>query len=213
MYAVIRAGGKQTKVRPGDVIEVELLKESGEEVDLDPILVVKDDGSVVSKRSELSEARVTAKVLGEVKGRKIEMFKYKNKSGYQHHQGHRQRYSAVEVTGIQVDGVTDTKKPSEKSTVGKKVAEKAIAGQAAANKPAAKKATASKATATKTAAAKKPATKASTASKAAATKTAAAKKPAAKPAAKKATAAKPKAAKSTAPKPKSGADKPASAKE
>lgn len=100
MYAIIRAGGKQAKVREGDVIDVERIKESGEEVSFTPLLLVADDGSVVSDRKSLDKAKVEAKVLGESRGEKIDIFKYKNKTGYRRRQGHRQTYTRIEVTKI-----------------------------------------------------------------------------------------------------------------
>ncbi|HSJ27361.1 MAG TPA: 50S ribosomal protein L21 [Acidimicrobiia bacterium] len=100
MYAIIRTGGKQAKVRPGDVIDVELLKTDDENVTFVPLLVVDDSGSTITDRTVLADATVTAKVLGEVKGEKVDIFKYKNKTGYRRRMGHRQRYTSLEVTDI-----------------------------------------------------------------------------------------------------------------
>jgi large subunit ribosomal protein L21 len=100
MYAIIRTGGKQTKVRTGDVIDVELLKTDEENVTFVPLLVVDDSGAAISDRKVLADATVSAKVLGVVKGEKIDIFKYKNKTGYRRRQGHRQRYTSLEVTEI-----------------------------------------------------------------------------------------------------------------
>lgn len=100
MYAIIRTGGKQAKVRPGDVIDVELLKTDAENVTFTPLLVVDESGAAISDRKVLADATVSAKVLGEVKGDKIDIFKYKNKTGYRRRQGHRQRYTSLEVTDI-----------------------------------------------------------------------------------------------------------------
>jgi large subunit ribosomal protein L21 len=100
MYAIIRTGGKQAKVRPGDVIDVELLKTDDESVSFTPLLVVDESGDAITERSKLSDLTVTAKVLGETKGQKIDIFKYKNKTGYSRRMGHRQRYTQLEVTAI-----------------------------------------------------------------------------------------------------------------
>jgi len=100
MYAIIRAGGKQAKVREGDVIDVERIKEAGDEVSFVPLLLVGDDGSVVSDRKSLEKAKVNAKVIGESRGDKVDIFKYKNKTGYRRRQGHRQTYTRIEVTKI-----------------------------------------------------------------------------------------------------------------
>ena len=100
MYAIIRAGGKQAKVREGDVIDVERIKEAGDEINFTPLLLVADDGTVVSDREALQKASVSAKVVGESRGEKIDIFKYKNKTGYRRRQGHRQTYTRLEVTKI-----------------------------------------------------------------------------------------------------------------
>ena len=102
MYAIIRAGGKQAKVRSGDVIEVERVKNAGDTVEFQPILVVDEDGATHSDTSDLAGAVVTAKVLGEVKGDKVDIFKYKNKTGYRRHMGHRQTFTQLEISGIQM---------------------------------------------------------------------------------------------------------------
>ena len=100
MYAVIKSGGKQEKVESGQVLNVELLgKEVGEEVTLTPVLLVDGD-TVLATPAQLSGATVTAKVVGETKGPKITGFRYKNKSNQRKRWGHRQHYSAIEITGI-----------------------------------------------------------------------------------------------------------------
>lgn len=105
MYAVIRSGGKQARVSAGDIIDVELLKGSTGEVTFAPLLVVDDDGNAMTGGSALDRMRVTAKVVGEVKAKKIRVFKYKNKSGYRRRRGHRQRYTRLEIVNI---GETDS---------------------------------------------------------------------------------------------------------
>jgi large subunit ribosomal protein L21 len=100
MYAVIKAGGKQQRVKPGDVIEVELMHgQQGEGVTFTPILVVDDDGKAhVGK--ELGKATVSAKLVGEHKGEKVKVFKYRQKTGYRKTQGHRQLYTLVEIEDV-----------------------------------------------------------------------------------------------------------------
>lgn len=100
MYAVISTGGKQSRVSAGDVLDVELLKQAAGEVTFTPLLVVDDDGAAIMDGPALERMRVTAKVVGEVKGKKIRVFKYKNKSGYRRRRGHRQRYTRLEVLNI-----------------------------------------------------------------------------------------------------------------
>lgn len=109
MYAIIRAGGKQAKVQSGDVIDIERVKSGKDKLTFAPLLVVDDKGNAVSDRETLAKASVTAKVLGESAGPKIDIFKYKNKSGYRRRQGHRQKYTRIEITGIKLPGATKKK--------------------------------------------------------------------------------------------------------
>ncbi len=180
MYAIIRAGGKQAKVQSGDVIDIERVKGDSAELTFAPLLVVDDKGNAVSDRDLLAKASVTAKVLGESQGPKIDIFKYKNKTGYRRRQGHRQKYMRIEITGIELPGATKAKSTAKKAeTASPDVkATEAKATEAKAAKAPAAKAPAAKA-ATKTAAAKP------------AAKTPAAKSAATKPAAKPAKPAKP----------------------
>jgi large subunit ribosomal protein L21 len=100
MYAVIRTGGKQHKVAAGDVIEIELVQGSGgDTVTFQPLLVVDDEGKAhVGK--EVGKAVVTAKLLGEKKGEKVKVFKYRQKTGYARKQGHRQMMTLVEIQDV-----------------------------------------------------------------------------------------------------------------
>ena len=100
MYAIIRAGGKQAKVQEGDILDIERVKGS-DEVTFTPLLIVKDDGTVISDRGKLEKTKVLASILGEHRGEKIEVFKYKPKTGYRRSQGHRQHYTTIEITKIQ----------------------------------------------------------------------------------------------------------------
>ncbi len=97
MYAVIATGGKQYKVEEGQQLDVELL--TGEDVSLRPVLIVDGD-TVLSTPAQLSGASVTARVVGEAKGPKINGFTYKNKSNQRKRWGHRQHYSTIEITAI-----------------------------------------------------------------------------------------------------------------
>src|SRR6478672_2450674 len=100
MYAVIRTGGKQYRVEPGQRIEVERLGADAEsEVELTPVLVVDGD-RVLATPAALDGASVRARVVGEAKGPKIRGFTYKNKTNQRRHWGHRQHYSVIEVTEI-----------------------------------------------------------------------------------------------------------------
>jgi len=111
MYAIIRAGGKQAKVREGDVLDVERIKTGGDEVTYRPLLVVGDDGTVISDPATLEKAKVVASILGENRGEKIEVFKYKPKTGYRRNAGHRQTYSRIQVTKIEAPGAKKPARP------------------------------------------------------------------------------------------------------
>lgn len=100
MYAVIRAGGKQYKVAEGDVIQIEKVASGSKKLEFEPLLVVDDKGKTTTSRSDLARAKVSAEVLGEEKGDKVRIFKYKNKSRYRRRAGHRQRYTSIRIAGI-----------------------------------------------------------------------------------------------------------------
>ena len=99
MYAVVKTGGKQYKVEEGQQLQVERLGDTGADVSLTPVLLVDGD-TVLSRPDELSGVSVTARVLGESKGPKIDAFTYKSKSNQRRRYGHRQRYADIEITGI-----------------------------------------------------------------------------------------------------------------
>jgi large subunit ribosomal protein L21 len=100
MYAVIKAGGKQHKVKPGDVLEVELVHGGeGDAVTFTPLLVVDDDGTTHFGK-DVSKAVVKAKLVGEQKGEKVKVFKYRQKTGYAKRQGHRQMYTLIEIEDV-----------------------------------------------------------------------------------------------------------------
>ena len=107
MYAVIKTGGKQHKVQPGDVIEVELMHGIGESVTFQPLLVVDDDGTTHYGK-EAAKAVVTAKPVGEQKGDKVKIFKYKNKTGYARKAGHRQLLTLLEISTVSLGGAAKT---------------------------------------------------------------------------------------------------------
>jgi large subunit ribosomal protein L21 len=116
MYAVIKTGGKQQKVKAGDVIEVEKLVHEGETMTFHPILVVEDDGTTHAG-ADAAKATVTAKPLGEKKGEKVKIFKYRPKSGYARRAGHRQMLTVLEIEDVSLGGPTKkaARKKAEKS--------------------------------------------------------------------------------------------------
>jgi large subunit ribosomal protein L21 len=100
VYAIVKAGGRQEKVSVGDVVWVNRLAgDAGDTVELPAVLLV-DGEKVTSDADELDKVKVTAEILGDVKGPKIAIQKYKNKSGYRRRLGHRQQMTRLKVTGI-----------------------------------------------------------------------------------------------------------------
>ena len=101
MYAVIQTGGKQYKVKVGDLIDVEKLGgDDGASLELEPLLVVDDDGNVTSAAGDLAKAKVTASVVDQRRGRKIRVFTYKNKTRQRRTLGHRQSLTRLKVETI-----------------------------------------------------------------------------------------------------------------
>ena len=101
MYAVIRAGGKQYRVAPGDVIRVEKLGTGTDgEVEFPVLAVSSEEGSVATQ----SDAHVVGQVMEEGRGAKILVFHYKRKKQYKKLRGHRQAFTAVRITEIAVGG-------------------------------------------------------------------------------------------------------------
>ena len=99
MYAIIATGGKQYKVAEGDVLKVEKLgAAAGETVTFDQVIAVSNDGLKVG--ADVAGATVTATVVGEGKGKKVIVYKYKRKTGYHKKNGHRQAYTQVKIEKI-----------------------------------------------------------------------------------------------------------------
>ena len=107
MYAVIRTGGKQYRVAPGDVVKIESVVSDSElqTVEFSDVLAVSGEPGTVAKPST---AKVTAEVLGEGRGDKILVFHLKRKKQYKKLQGHRQNFTEVRIKAIEADGVTYT---------------------------------------------------------------------------------------------------------
>jgi large subunit ribosomal protein L21 len=103
MYAVIRTGGKQYRVAPGDVVKIESVASENETIEFSDVLAVSGDSGTVAKPST---AKVTAEVLGEGRGDKILVFHFKRKKQYKKLQGHRQNFTEVRIQAIEADGVT-----------------------------------------------------------------------------------------------------------
>ena len=100
VYAVVRAGGRQEKVEVGTIVVLDRQKAKlGDKIELPAVLLVDGD-NVTTDAEKLSKVTVTAEVLGEERGPKIVIQKFKNKTGYKKRQGHRQDLTRVKVTGI-----------------------------------------------------------------------------------------------------------------
>lgn len=100
-YAVIRTGGKQYRVTPGDVIRIEKLDgDPGSEVQFAEVLMTADEGTVHLGSPLVSGARVTGHVVQQGKAKKVLIFKKKRRKNYRRRQGHRQQFTAVRVTQI-----------------------------------------------------------------------------------------------------------------
>ncbi|PQZ93612.1 50S ribosomal protein L21 [Arthrobacter sp. MYb227] len=100
VYAIVRAGGRQEKVSVGDLITLDRLKAaSGASIEL-PALLLVDGEKVTSAVEELAQVKVTAEVIGNLRGEKIVIQKYKNKTGYKRRQGFRASLTQVKVTSI-----------------------------------------------------------------------------------------------------------------
>ena len=100
MYAVIVSGGKQYRVTKGDVIYVEKLDQEPESTVSFDVLMLGADENVQVGNPTVAGAKVEGKVVGEVKGEKIIIYKYKSKKNYHRKAGHRQQYTKVEITAV-----------------------------------------------------------------------------------------------------------------
>jgi large subunit ribosomal protein L21 len=148
MYAVIRAGGKQYKVAPGDVIRVEKMNGTDGQVEFGDVLAVSSEAGSVVRPGD--GARVSGEIVEQGRGAKIIVFHYKRKKQYKKLRGHRQDFSAVRITEIAFGGQSfkapDLPKKEKKV---KKAAEAHEEVKASGGKPAKKKAAGKKAAAKK----------------------------------------------------------------
>lgn len=101
MYAVIETGGKQYRVAPGDVIQVETLAgDVGADVEFGRVLAVMNDSNEMLTGSKLSGAKVTGTIASHGRGDKVKVFKFKRKKQYKRTIGHRQNFTEVKVSEI-----------------------------------------------------------------------------------------------------------------
>ncbi|MCK4898627.1 MAG: 50S ribosomal protein L21 [Anaerolineales bacterium] len=103
-YAIVEDGGKQYKTVEGDIIDVDRFPaEDGEQIDLERVLLVAEDGEVTVGTPLVDGAKVQATVVSQVKGPKIIVFKYKPQVRYRVKQGHRQQYTRLKIDSISVE--------------------------------------------------------------------------------------------------------------
>jgi large subunit ribosomal protein L21 len=101
MYAVIKTGGKQYRVAAGEKLKIEQIPaDIGAEIVLDQVLLVADGDNLKMGRPLVAGAAVQAKVLAQGRHDKVRIFKMRRRKHYQKHQGHRQNFTEIEITGI-----------------------------------------------------------------------------------------------------------------
>ena len=101
MYAIIAAGGRQYRVSQGDVIYIDKVNQEADSTISFDVLMIGGDGDVKVGNPVLAGAKVEGKVVAQVKGEKITVYKYKSKKNYARKAGHRQPYTKVEITAVQ----------------------------------------------------------------------------------------------------------------
>ncbi|MBM3119405.1 MAG: 50S ribosomal protein L21 [Chloroflexi bacterium] len=115
-YAIVETGGKQYKVAPGQKIDIDRLSAAeGEDVELSRVLLIADGEDTIVGTPNIDGAKVVATCLGERKGEKVIVFKYKPKVRYRRKKGHRQLYATLEIKQIVKPGeAVAAKKPRKK---------------------------------------------------------------------------------------------------
>ncbi len=104
MYAVVKSGGKEYRVSKGDLIRVEKLEgKAGDQVVIRDVLMVSDEGKVQLGTPQLTNAVVTGKIVQEVKGKKVLIYKMKRRKNYRRTKGHRQTYTYLRVEDISLN--------------------------------------------------------------------------------------------------------------
>ena len=118
-YAIIETGGKQYKVSTGEKVKVEYLGAGeGKEVELSKVLLIADEGEKIFGSPMIENARVNAVCLEEGKGKKVIVFKYKNKVRYRVKKGHRQPFTKLEIKEIIKPGEKKARNTSKKEAAG-----------------------------------------------------------------------------------------------
>ena len=103
MYAIIRSGGKQFKAEKGKTLRLPRMEaEPGAKLTFDEVLLTSDGDTVIAGTPTVKGASVLGEVVGEVKGEKIYVFKFKRRKNYRRKTGHRQRYTEVRITDLKL---------------------------------------------------------------------------------------------------------------
>ena len=114
MYAIFETGGKQYKVAAGDVLRIEKIQgAAGDTIKFSNVIAFSDDDGNLKTGTPYLEATVNATILGEGKGKKVIIFKFKAKKDYRNKQGHRQPFTEIEIENFTVDGKKLGKKPEK----------------------------------------------------------------------------------------------------
>ncbi|MHB8920685.1 MAG: 50S ribosomal protein L21 [Halothiobacillus sp.] len=101
MYAVVVTGGKQYRVEPGEWLRVEKLEgEEGTAITLDRVLMIADGEAIQVGSPALAGATVTAEIIGQGRGKKIDIIKFRRRKHHRKHQGHRQAFTEIKITSI-----------------------------------------------------------------------------------------------------------------
>jgi large subunit ribosomal protein L21 len=149
-YAVLQTGGKQYRVKEGDILSIEkIVKTPGEVITFDTVLAIEDGASVKIGQPVLAGATVSAQVLEQFRDDKVIIFKKKRRHNYRRKRGHRQELTRVKIFDISASGAAKKSAPEYKARVkrpveGVKTGAKAVKKAAAAAKAAPKKAAAKK---------------------------------------------------------------------
>ena len=102
MWAIVEIGAKQYKVKKGDILEVEKIKQKSPLL-IDKVLLLASDGKVLIGQPYLDKVKVKAEILEEVKGEKIIIYKFKRRKKYRRKKGHRQIYTRLKILDILVE--------------------------------------------------------------------------------------------------------------
>ncbi|MDX1709395.1 MAG: 50S ribosomal protein L21, partial [Desulfobacterales bacterium] len=139
MYAVVKTGGKQYKVKEGETLKVEKIPgDVGSSVKFDRVLMISDGETVNIGQPVLDDAMVEGHIVEQGKSKKIIVFKYKRRKRYRRKQGHRQQYTAIKIDSIKAKGIKAGKKAEPETEAKKPDAPQAEVKEKAAEKPEAK---------------------------------------------------------------------------